>query len=197
MTITLGEALAASDGKDLDVDNSLVTDGYDAAKKELPKARKRLDYDALGDSLKKALMTALDIALDDILGQAWSGWHDMRVYADPKQTPPDDVNIVPIASHRIESEYEPEVDVLVEGVKVHTFPFYVAATLDVQGGDLVVQRGAIQEIRLATLKLGGIVKLRDRTLLSKDVAEIAVPGVMRLARPIPILSGTPAERLSA
>lgn len=192
MTMTLGEALASSNGKDLDVDDSLVTDGYDAARKELPAERKRLDYDALGDGLKKALMTALDIALDDILGQAWSGWHDMRVYADPKKTPPDDVNIVPIATHTIESEYKPEVDVLVQGVKVHTFPFHVSVTLDVQGGDLVVQRGAIQEIRLATLKLGGTIKLRDRTLLKKEVAEVAVPGVMRLARPIPILSGTTA-----
>jgi hypothetical protein len=197
MTITLGEALAASNGNELDVDNPIISDGYDAAKKELPKERKRLDYDVLGDALKKALMTALDIALDDILGQAWSGWHDMRVYADPKRTPPDDVNIVPIAKHRIESEYEPEVDVLVEGIKVHTFPFYVAATLDVEGGDLVVQRGAIQEIRLATLKLGGIVKLRDQTLLRKDLSEIQVPGVMRLARPIPILSERKAERLDA
>lgn len=197
MTMTLGEALASSDGNDLDVDNSLVSDGYDAAKKELPTERKRLDYEALGDSLKRALMTALDIALDDILGQAWSGWHDMRVYADPKKTPPDDVNIVPIATHTIESEYEPEVDVLVDGVKVHTFPFHVSATLAIQGGDLVVQRGAIQEIRLASLKLGGVIKLRNQILLKKEVSEIRVPGVMRLARPIPILSGTAAGRLDA
>ena len=66
MTMTLGEALASSDGNDLDVDNSLVSDGYDAAKKELPTERKRLDYEALGDSLKRALMTALDIALDNV-----------------------------------------------------------------------------------------------------------------------------------
>lgn len=196
MTMTLGEALTASEANELDLNDPQVTDGYDTAKKELPADRKRLDSGALNGALKKALMTALDIALDDVLGQAWSGWHDMRKFADPQQTPPDDVNVVPITNHTIESEYKPEVDVVVNGVAVHTFPFHVSVTLDVQGGNLVVQRGMIQEIRLASLKLGGAVKLRDRTLLQKDVGEIDVPGVMRLARPIAILADT-EQRLSA
>ncbi len=196
MTITLGEAFAAGDENGLDLNDSLVSEGYDAARKELPAERKRVDSGALDGALKKALMTALDIALDDILGQAWSGWHELRVYADPKQTPPEDVNVVPITNHTIESEYNPEIDVIVQGVTVHTFPFHVSATLDVQGGNLVVQRGMIQEIRLASLRLGGAIKLRDRTLLEKDVAEIDVPGVMRPARPIPILSDN-VQRLSA
>lgn len=196
MTTTLGAALAAGDDSSLELQDPLVAEGYDAAKQELPADRKRLDSGALDGALKKALMTALDIALDDILGQAWSGWHDMRVYADPQQTPPDDVNVVPVTSHTIEYEYEPKIDVVVHGVTVHTFPFKVSATLDVQGGNLVVQRGMIQEIRLASLKLGGAIKLRDRTLLTKDVADIDVPGVMRLARPIPILTDA-APRLTA
>ena len=196
MTMTLGEALTASEKGELDLDDSQVARGYDAAKEELPADRKRLDVGALNGALKKALMTALDIALDDVLGQAWSGWHDMRKFADPQQTPPDDVNVVPITNHTIESEYKPEVDVVVNGVTVHTFPFHVSVTLDVQGGNLVVQRGMIQEIRLASLKLGGAIKLRDRTLLTKDVADVDVPGVMRLTRPIPIL-GDSAQRLSA
>ena len=196
MTITLGEALAAREDSELDLKDPQVAEGYDAAKKELPEDRKRLDTGALNGALKKALMTALDIALDDVLGQAWSRWHDMRKYADPQQTPPDDVNVVPITNHMIESEYKPEVDVVVNGVTVHTFPFHVSVTLDVQGGNLVVQRGMIQEIRLASLKLGGAIKLRDRTLLQKDVADIDVPGVMRLSRPIPIVADQ-AQRRSA
>lgn len=196
MTMTLGEALTASEDNKLDLKDPQVAEGYDAAKEELPKDRKRLDTGALNGALKKALMTALDIALDDVLGQAWSGWHDMIKYADPQQTPPEDVNVVPITNHTIESEYKPEVDVVVNGVTVHTFPFHVSVTLKVQGGNLVVQRGMIQEIRLAGLKLGGAIKLRDRILLEKDVADIDVPGVMRLARPIPILADT-EQRLSA
>ena len=197
MTMTLGEALAGADDDELDLSGPQVTDGYDAARKELPPDRKRLDAGALNGGLRKALMTALDIALDDVLGQAWSGWHELRVYADPAQTPPEDVNVVPISNHMIESEYKPEIDVVVNGVAIHTFPFQVAVALDVQGGNLVVQRGMIHEIRLASLKLGGAIKLRDRILLRKDLADVDVPAVMRLAKPLPILTETMQQQLSA
>ena len=46
----------------------------------------------------------------------------------------------------------------------------------------------IQEIRLASLKIGGSIKLHDRTLLEKDVAKVEFPGLIRLENPIPILS---------
>ena len=142
----------------------------------------------IGGALNRALLTALDIALDDVLGQAWSGWKEIREYADPERTPPDEINVVPVSNHTIESVHEPSVDVVVRGVKIHSFTFNVSTRIDVQGVNLVVQRGMIQEIRLASLKLGGSIKLRDRTLLEKDVAKVTIPGVMRLENPIPILS---------
>lgn len=188
MTITLGEALTANQDSPFDLEDPSIAEGIDKAKKELDKENKKFSPGAIGGALNRAVMTALDIALDDILGQAWSGWQEIREYADPEQTPPDDINVVPVSDHTIESVHEPSVDVVVRGVKVHSFTFNVAARIDVQGVNLVVQRGMIQEIRLASLKIGGSIKLRDRTLLEKDVAKVEIPGVMRLENPIPILS---------
>ncbi len=188
MTITLGEALTANQDSPFDLEDPSIAEGIDKAKKELDKENKKFSPGAIGGALNRAVMTALDIALDDILGQAWSGWQEIREYADPEQTPPDDINVVPVSNHTIESVHEPSVDVVVRGVKVHSFTFNVAARIDVQGVNLVVQRGMIQEIRLASLKIGGSIKLRDRTLLEKDVAKVEIPGVMRLENPIPILS---------
>jgi hypothetical protein len=187
MTITLGDALMSGEGNAFDPRDPSIAAGIDKARDELDNERKKLNTGALGAGLKKAVSTALDIALDDILGQAWSGWKEIREYADPEKTPPDDVNIVSISNHTIESEHEPSVDVVVRGVTVHSFPFHVAAQIDVQGVNLVVQRGMIQEIRLGSLKMGGSVKLRDRTLLQKQVAQVEIPGVLRLENPIPIL----------
>lgn len=189
MTMTLGEALTADDDGAFDLKDPSIAEGIDKAEKELDKDRKKFNRGALGGALKRAILTALDISLDDLLGQAWSGWQEIRKYADPEQTPPDDINVVPVSNHTIESVHEPSVDVVVRGVTVHSFPFNVSARIDVQGVNLVVQGGMIQEIRLASLKLGGSIMLRDRTLVEKDVAQLTIPGVMRLAKPIPILSG--------
>lgn len=190
MTMTLGEALTADDDSAFnlkDKDPSIEA-GIDKARKELNKEeRKKFNRGELDDGLKKAILGALDIALDDILGRAWSGWEDLRRYADPKKTPPDDVNVVPVGKHTIESEHEPAVEVVVHGTPVHRFKFHVSVRLEAQGVNLLVQGGMIQEIRLASLKLGGRVKLGERKLLDKEVAEVTIPGVMRLANPIPIL----------
>ena len=188
MTMTLGEALTSDAGSAFDLNDPSIAEGIDKARKELDKENKKFMPGAIGGALNRAVMSALEIALDDVLGQAWSGWQEIREYADPEQTPPDDINVVPVSNHSIESTHKPSVDVVVRGVKVHSFAFNVATRIDVQGVNLVVQRGMIQEIRLASLKIGGSIKLHDRTLLEKDVAKVEFPGVIRLENPIPILS---------
>lgn len=194
MTVTLGQALTADDDAPFDLDNPSIKEGYGKAREELEKGRnppehKALDDGALNSALNKKLLKALDIALDDILGQAWSGWTKLRKYADKQQTPPEDINVVTVSNHTIESKLEPSVDVVVGDVKVHSFEFHVAVQLEVQGVNLEVQGGAITEIRVGHLQLGGSVKLGDRTILEKDLAQVVIPGAMRLAKPIPILWG--------
>ena len=192
MTMTLGEALTANDDSASFLEDQSIKDGYDEARAKLDKERKKLnrralpDAEAPHDALKKALFKALDIALDDILARAWAGWEELRQLADPEKTPPDEINRVTVSDHTIESRHEPSVDIVVDGVPFHTFDFKVAAQLDVQGIDLEVQGGKITAIRLGSLKLGGSVKLGDRPLLEKDIAQVTPPSVMYLANPIPI-----------
>lgn len=193
MTVTLSQALTANEDSPFDLDNPSVRQGYDKARERMAKGsgagRAALDDGTLDDALNKKMLQALDIALDDILVQTWSGWAELRKYADPQQTPPEDINVVTVSNHTIESNLEPSVDVVVGDVKVHSFEFNVAVQLDVEGIELEVQGGAITGIRVGNLKLGGSVKLGDRTLSEKDLAQVAIPGAWRLAKPVPILWG--------
>lgn len=192
MTMTLGEALTANNDSASFLEDESIKQGFDKARTKLNKERKKvdggsLDAGARNGDLKKAFFKALDIALEDILGQAWSSWQELSQYADPEQTPTDDINRVTVSDHTIESRYEPSVDLVVDGVSMHTFNFAVFAQLEVQGVDLEVQGGEITKIRLGNLKLGGKVKLENSLLLEKDVAEVTFPDdVVHLANPIPI-----------
>ena len=193
MTMTLGTALTADDDSAFKLDDSLITEGYDKASAKLNKegnmfGRGAIRVGSFNSALKKAIMKSLDIALDDILGRAWSGWEDLRQYADPKQTPPEDINVVPVISQSIKSEHRPSVDVIVRGVKdpVYQFDIVVSVQLDVKGVNLTVQDGMIQEIELASMKLSGWVKLGNDKILEKEAAQVNIPGVMRLAKPIRI-----------
>ena len=195
MTTTLGQALTAGDSETLNLDDASIRPGFDKASQELGKGPDKsesaaLDSNAMKGALKKNLLKALDIALDDILGQAWSGWSELRKYADPQQTPPEDINVVTVSNHTIESNLEPSVDVVVHDIKMHSFDFYDSVQLQVQGVNLEVQGGAITAIRVGHLQLGGSIRLGDRSILEKDLAEVTIPGAMRLEKPIPILRDT-------
>lgn len=186
MTTTLGEALVPDDDSASFLENASMTEGYGKERTELDKESKKFNRGVLNGALKKAFLKSLDIALDDILGQAWGGWEELSKYADPEQTPPDAINVVTLSDHTIKSLHEPSVDFVVHGVLVHSFDFEVSADLQVQGINLEVQGGAITEIQLGCLKLGGSIKLGERTLLEKEVGQVTMPGVMRLANPVPI-----------
>lgn len=186
MTMTLGEALIGGDDSASFLEDVSITERYDKATEEIDKERKKLNRGVLDGALKKAFLKALDIALDDILARAWGGWHELRKYADPKQTPPDAINYVTLSDHTVKSVHEPSVDFVVHDVLVHSFDFEVNAQLDVQAINLEVQGGKITEISLGILKLGGSVSLGGRTLLEKEVAQVKLRGAMRLTKPIPI-----------
>ena len=189
MSMTLGEALTNNDRDQIKVANKTVTDeGYEKARDALTKrpekfSAKSLEKDELDSVLKTALLKALDIAIDDVLGHAWAGWSELRDYADPES---EGVNYVALSDHIIESAFRPSVDIMLGGQKLHSFEFEVAATLDVQSVKLEVEHGKIQAIHLGGLKVGGSVNLGGENLLQKVVTEVPSLGEIRLAKPIPI-----------
>ena len=189
MTMTLGKALTEKDDRDVNVRNRSIDEGLNEAKRKLRKEGKSFDREALDGPLRRAVFAALDVTLDEMMGQAWRSIKDLHIYADDKKTPPDEVNTVTLSDHSIESVYEPSVDVVVSNVTVKTFKFDVAAHLNVRGANLVVQGGKIREIKLARLELGGSVSLGDHVILEHNITEIPELGVMRLANPIPISRG--------
>ncbi|MBT8085889.1 MAG: hypothetical protein KJO19_04040 [Woeseia sp.] len=199
MTMTLAEALRADNEQALDLDNESVSAGYDKAAEKLnneaqDEDRGDLDVGAFKGPLKKALIRSLNIALDDILAQAWSGWAELRKYADPEQTPPDAINVVSVANHSITSTHAPSVGVFVHGVEVHSFNFEVAAQFDVEGINLEVQGGKITEIHVGRLNCGGSIMLGDRAILEKEIGTVEIPGSLRLAKPVAILWGNAQDK---
>ena len=89
MTMTLGEALITDDDSASFLEDVSITEGYEKSTEDLDKERKTFNRGVQSGALKKAFLKALDMALDDILARAWGGWHELREYADPEQTPPD------------------------------------------------------------------------------------------------------------
>ena len=192
MTKTLGEALTAGSSDAVDLKGTQLQSEYSRAQAEMQKGGSDPQYSALnleafGGAVKNAMLKALDIALDDVLAHAWGNWHELRRYADFDQTPPDDINIVTVTDHSIESVHQPSVNIVVNGQTLHSLEFSASVQLDVEGVNLEVQGGTITRIRVGTLSVGGSVELGDRKILSKTLGEVEFPGEVVLKKPVPIL----------
>ena len=189
MSMTLGEVLTSNNVDAIDLSNhSLTRDGYDKARKELAKQPEKIKTGSqkpavFDDALKDAIFKALNIALDDIIGRAWSGWSELRGYADPEI---EGRSFLTLSDHTVEATHQPKVDVVIGGQTLHSFEFNVSANLEINGGELEIERGKIHAIRIGNLKVGGSISLGNQTLLEKSLAEVSIPGEMRLTNPVPI-----------
>ncbi|NQY33844.1 MAG: hypothetical protein HRT37_02520 [Alteromonadaceae bacterium] len=162
--------------------NNIENQSATEAKSKKPK----LDMKVIGDSLKNACLESLDIGLDKVLAEAWSGWSDLEALADPEQTPPDEINIVPLAQHVIESAHKLEVDIAIGSVQLTTVNFEASIQLYLDGANLVIQKGAIQEISIGQLQAGCALNIGKTKLIDLPVFPVNIPLSHKFEPAIPI-----------
>jgi hypothetical protein len=126
------------------------------------------------------LTKLLDIDGVGILVGAWNKARELRKYRDPVKYPPEDVVVVPLAKHKVESKHRPYLELSVDGQAVGRLQFDVDLVLTLEGVELTIQGGRIRQIKtgkavgVGTLKCGGAV------LHSLDRKLASLPGVIDL-----------------
>jgi len=104
---------------------------------------------AAEEQLASVTAGLLDLDLGDVLIYAWrTGERLVKAARETRQTPGRE-DVVQLGTHRITSAYNPAVELLVDGVKVHTFRFQLTVIFDIDVAALLIRDG-----RLAALKAG-------------------------------------------
>ena len=122
----------------------------------------------------------LDIDGVGILVEAWNKARELRRYRDPAKYPPEDVVVVPLTKHKVESKHHPYLELSVDGKALGRLPFEIDLALTLEGVELTIQGGRIKKIKtgrtlgVGTLKCGGAV------LHSIDRRLASLPGVIDL-----------------
>jgi hypothetical protein len=166
----------------------------------VPDARQAAD-----DTLAAVAAGLLDIDLGDVLIYGWRT-HDRLVNA-AKQTVlvPGRQEVVQLGSHQVTWTKHPTIDLLVDGVRVHTFRFELTIVFKID-----VASAVVREARLAALKAGdssvaGALALKmpggDIQLLRQE-RSINLHFIIHLGSGIPLLradldSTTAAEETAA
>ena len=128
----------------------------------------------------------LKLDLGDILISGWRKYTDLTKAAERTLANPDNEELVVLATHRVISTHHPSVDLLVDGVKVHTFVFEVTVILDLKGVTAVVRRGDLVALRCGECEVTVTLTLEDTPLELSRKSRIDLALIVPLRWPVPL-----------
>jgi hypothetical protein len=149
--------------------------------------------EAAEEQLASVAAGLLDLDLGDLLIYGWRMRERVIKAARQTQQVPGRREVVQLGTQRITSAHHPTVDLLVDGVKVHTFRFQLTVIFDVEVAALVIQGGRLTELTAGDCVVTGTLTLEmpggDAELIDQR-RKISLPLVVPLGRGIPLLSGS-------
>jgi len=160
-----------------------------AAKKDSAKLAEWVQtttWDGMQSDLTQKLTGFLQDDAVGIFADVWGRCVELKHCVDDTRRDSALTSAVVLADHDFTYTLEPEVDVLVDGVKLGRFPFHVELTCTVAGLELQVQHGAIAAIRCGHCDGTAAISLAGTQIWQRTLAHLDLPGELRLTKPLPL-----------
>jgi hypothetical protein len=122
---------------------------------------------AVGDQVSSVGQDLVDLDAGDVLVRVWRKHKDLVTAARQTLEEPGSSATVILAAHDIHVDHQPEVEVLVEGVRVATVTFGLALDLKVEALVAVVLDGALVEIAQGDVHVTGSLSVYGEKVLSR------------------------------
>jgi hypothetical protein len=133
----------------------------------------------------------LNLDLGDVLLSAWQRYAKLTDAARRTLAVSGSEEIVPLAAHTVRSTYAPYVDLVANGVRIHSFKFELEIVFELTALQAIVRAGTLVALRggecvvTATLSLDGVhLAKKDRT--------VDLELMVRLHPPRPLLTSSVA-----
>jgi hypothetical protein len=147
--------------------------------------------EAAHDALASAAADLLDLDLGDVLIYAWRTQERLADAAGKTLRAPGRREVVQLASHQVTSTHKPAVDLMVDGVRVHTFHFQLDLVLTIDVAAVIVQDGRLVAVKAGDGSVSGTLTLKmpggDATLLHRE-RRINLHLTIRVGNGIPLLA---------
>ena len=157
----------------------------------------KLAWDYIGKELHKALKSALDHDLLDVLGKSWAQFSELASFADPAKHPPGERSVVELGEHEVQRELFPVVAVTVAPCPSVELKFLLALTANVGGVRLSIVDGHIVGGDLGELWASAQLSYEGAPLHpAQESAKVGVPGEFAFDPPgikIPRITSPPVE----
>jgi hypothetical protein len=140
----------------------------------------------------------LNLDFGDVLMSGWRKYTNLTEAAERTLASPGSEEVVALATHRVSSTHHPSVELLVDGIKVHTFVFELTVVFDLTGVAAVLRRGSLVALRGGECVVTATLTLEGTPLELSRKSRIDLALVVALHRPIPLVRRgrhTPASLL--
>jgi hypothetical protein len=150
--------------------------------------------EAANGTLASVTAGLLDFDLGDALISGWRTHERLIHAAEETQRVPGRQEVVQLASHQVSWSNQSAVDLLIDGVRVHTFRFQLTLLIDIEVAAAVVQGGKLVAVKTGDGTVSGALALEmpggDITLLQAE-RKINMHLIVRLGSGVPLLEDKP------
>jgi hypothetical protein len=103
--------------------------------------------EAAEEQLASVTAGLLDLDLGDLLIYGWRTRERLVKAARQTRQRPGRHEVVQLGTHRITSAHNPTIELLIDGVKVHTFRFQLTVIFDIEVAALIVRDGLLAAVK--------------------------------------------------
>ncbi len=173
-------------------------DDVEAGLGEVPDELAGLVRQTVSGELATVTEGILDIDVGDVLIYGWRTHRRLVEAARQTLRAPGRKEVVRLASHQITSAHQPAIDLVVDGVRVHTFHFELTIGIDIDVAVAVIQHGKLVAMTTGDLSVTGTLAAdmpAGNIELARQNRQISPHLLIRLGPGVPLVD--PAETQEA
>ena len=146
---------------------------------------------AATDAFTSATEGMLEFDFGDMVMSGWRMHKRLIAAADATLRTPGRQEIVQLGSHQITSIHRPTIDLLVNGVRMHTFRFRLTMVVEVEVAAAIIRSGKLVALKVGDASLAATLAL-DSTggdiQIAHQERNIDLNRIIRLAQGIPLMA---------
>ena len=137
----------------------------------------KLAWGFIGKELHKALKSALDCDMIEVMGKSWAGLSEIAAFGDPAKHPPGERSVVELGQHDLKRELHPVIAVTIAPCPPVELKFLLELSANVSGVRLSILDGHIVGGDLGELWASAQLSYEGTPLHpAQESAKLGVPG---------------------
>jgi hypothetical protein len=183
LDLTLGDFFGPREGEPSQdrINEQALRKHLPSLEREISKRDKDAKWQAIYGGIAGNINELLDVKISDILVNSWNKCFEIVQYINKSRKLPNETFFVSLAEHKVRSEHNPSLKVLMNEEVIREINFNIAIVLIIKAMILEIKGGKIKKIHVTgSCKGQGAVKCEGFLVLERETRSIFLPGIIDL-----------------